>query len=231
MDVSAFLGGPIPPGLLIYRNYKALGKDKEAYIALGATFVFTILFFYALLQIPQEILDKVPNILFTAFYAVLVFIFFRHFMAKDVEAAYEIGAAKASNWSVAGITIVGIILNLVIIVGLAIDQPFYDGEVQNVNGNELYYDISVPQEDLDKLIAKLEEHDFFGPDYANIARLQMIGDAYLITMVVDEQFWINQDIMSSLTSTKWLLEVEFGRPTHLKLESVSLTGNSKYKEL
>ena len=88
VDVSAFLGGPIPPGLLIYRNYKALGKDKEAYIALAATFVFTILFFYALLQIPQEILDKVPNILFTAFYAVLVFIFFRHFMAKDVEAAY-----------------------------------------------------------------------------------------------------------------------------------------------
>ncbi|MEO0552114.1 MAG: hypothetical protein AAF149_02870 [Bacteroidota bacterium] len=58
VDVSAFLGGSIPPGLLIYRNYKALGKDKEAYIALAATFVFAILFFYSILQIPQEILDR-----------------------------------------------------------------------------------------------------------------------------------------------------------------------------
>ncbi|MFT6867519.1 MAG: hypothetical protein ACJA08_002362 [Cyclobacteriaceae bacterium] len=30
---------------------------------------------------------------------------------------------------------------------------------------------------------------------------------------------------------KWIMEVEFGRTTKLKLESVSLSGTSKYKEI
>ncbi|MCG8386686.1 MAG: hypothetical protein MJA30_14145 [Cytophagales bacterium] len=231
VDISALLAGPIPPGLLIYKNYKTLGKDKQAYIALGSTFMFTILFFYGLLQLPQEVIDKVPSLVFTAIYGILIFIFFRIFMAKDVNAAIEAGAEKGSNWSVAGLTILGLALNLVIIVGLALDQPFYEGEVLDVNGNDLYYDPSVPMTDVKKLAAQLQSNDFFGADYDNIARLQLINDKYQVTMVVDEQFWIDEDIINSLVSMKWIMEVEFGKPTGLRLESVSLPGTSKYKDL
>ena len=30
---SAFLGGPIPPGILIYKNFKKIGDDRKATIA------------------------------------------------------------------------------------------------------------------------------------------------------------------------------------------------------
>ncbi|MEP5612313.1 MAG: hypothetical protein ABJP45_08685 [Cyclobacteriaceae bacterium] len=229
VDISAFLAGPIPPGILIYQNYKALGKDRQANISLATTLIFTIIFFYAMLQIPEEILDKIPNFAFSAFYGLIVFLFFRRFMAKDVTAALESGTQKRSNWSVAGITILGLVLNLGIILGLSIDQPFYEGEVVTVKGNELYYSPNVSKGDVNKLLKQFESQDFFGQDYGNIARLELIGDEYYITMVVEEQLWADEGIISYVTSLKWLMEVEFGKPTNLKLESISLAGNTKTK--
>ncbi|MBK5279747.1 MAG: hypothetical protein JJE09_12890 [Bacteroidia bacterium] len=231
IDISAVLAGPIPPGFLIYKNYLALGKEKQAYITLASTLIFTVAFFYGMFQVPHSIVDKIPNFLFTAFYGILVFIFFRNFMAKDVNDAFEAGAQRGSNWAVTGITILGLVLNLGIIFGLAIDQPFYDGEVAKVNGNELYFDKSIPIGDVNKLVSKLKSNDFFGTDYGNTARLQLINNEYLITMVVDVQLWNDNEIINSLTSMKWLMEVEFGKTTKMKLESVSLSGTSKYKEL
>jgi hypothetical protein len=186
VDISAVLAGPIPPGFLIYKNYMALVKEKQVYIALASILIFTVAFFYALFQVPQDIMDKIPNFVLTAFYGVLVFIFFRNFMAKDVNEAFETGVQKGSNWSVAGLTIIGLIINLGIILALAVDQPFYEGELVKTNGNELFYEQSIPITDVNKLSDKFVENDFFGADYVNVAKLEIINYEYLITMLYDE---------------------------------------------
>ncbi len=229
IDISAILAGPIPPGILIYKNYLALGKEKQAYITLASTLIFTIAFFFGMFQVPQDLMDKIPSFVFTAFYGLLVFIFFRNFLAKDVNEAFEAGAKRGSNWAVTGVTILGLILNLGIIFGLAIDQPFYEGEVIEIRGNELYYDANIPKSEVDKLLTQFETQDFFGQDYGNTARLQLIGDEYHITMVVDEELWSDPSIINYVVNLKWLMEVEIQKPISLKLESVSLSGNSKFK--
>lgn len=230
VDLSAFLAGPIPAGLLIYKNYRALGKEKQAYIALASSLIFTILFFYIIFQLPEHIIDETPSFVFSALYGILVFIFFRKFLAKDVNEALELGAEKGSNWSVAGLTIVGLLINLAIIFGLAFYQPFYEGQLLEVNGNELYYDENVSEEDINKLVRAFED-DFFADAFGNTARLQIINGKYYITMVVDETLWNDQEIINSYTSLKWILEIEYNKPTHLKFESINLTGKSIYKEL
>lgn len=231
VDISAILAGPIPPGLLIFQNYKVLGKEKQAYIALASTLIFTVLFFYGLFQIPQDILNRIPGFFFTAFYGVLVFLFFRYFLAKEVNEAFESGAKKYSNWSVAGVTLIGLVINLALILGLAIDQPLYDGEVRGVNGNELYFNQSVPEEEVDKLAEILLFTDFFGKDYENVVRMQLLNDEYLFTIMVDEGLWSDREIIVYFNSMKELLEIEFGKPVQLKLESVSLAGTSKFMEI
>lgn len=228
-SVSAALTGPIPAGILIYMNYKALSKDREAYISLGATLIFTVLLFYAIFQIPEEIIDKIPSFLFTALYGVLVYLFYHNSMAADVQQAMDAGAKKGSNWAVAGFSVLGFVLNLAIIFGLAMDQPFYEGEVVKIKGNELYYSPNVPEADVHKLLNQFETQDFFGQDYGNIARLELLNDEYHITMVVDEQLWTDENIISYVTSLKWLMEDEFDKQINLKLESTSLTGDSKFK--
>jgi len=232
VNVSAFLGGPIPPGILIYRNYLALGKEKQAYTTLALTLIFTLTFFYALFQVPQVIMNKIPTFIFTAFYGILAFIFYKSFMSKEVNEAFEAGTQKASNWAVAGITLIGLILNIGIIFVYAIDKPFYDGELMKVNGNELYYETeSVKIEDVNKLAAQFKKNGFFGSEYGNIAKLELINEEYLITMVINEQIWSDEELINGLISMKWLMEVRFDRKVNLRLESISFSGKSKYKDL
>lgn len=73
--------------------------------------------------------------------------------------------------------------------------------------------------------------DFFGPDYGNIAKLEKTDSGYRITMVVDEQIWSNEELMKTLTGLKWIMEDKWSMPTALRLESVSLSGTSRYKDL
>jgi len=232
INTSAFLAGPIPPGVLICKNYIALGKARSAYLTIIFTFLFTVIFFYGLLQVPEVIMDKIPNLVFTAFYAVIVAIAFRFLMHKDVSQALENGASKGSNWDVAGTTVLGFILNLGIIFTLAMEQPYYECEYREVDGNELYYESDqVPINSVDLLSEQLIQLSFFEPNSGNIAKLEMIGDAYQITLLVDEEYWSNNDLVNELIGFKLFMQVEFGRETFLQLEAATLSGKVNRKHL
>ncbi len=232
MYISAFLAGPIPPGFLMYKNYRRLGKRRQAYITLITTLIFTVAFLYGIFQVPEDIIDKVPSFVFTALYGMIVYVFFRNFMAKDVNEAFEAGAEKESGWTVVGIAVLGLVLTLGTVLGFAIQQPFYKGEVVNIDGNELYYNSNlIPIEDANKVVKQFKMNDFFGADYGNIARIQLIKEGYIITMVVDEQLWGDSEIVSTINSIKLVLKIELEKPIRLRLESVSLSGKSKYKEI
>lgn len=227
--IAAALAGPVPAGILIFLNYKTLNKEKQALVALAATLLFTILLFYTIFALPDEIVDSVPNFLFTAIYGLLVLIFYRSALAADIRQAFEQGAEVKSNWQVFGITVLGLAVSIAIMLGLAFDQPYYEGEVTNIQGNELYYDAEIAKINVNKLTQKLQEVDYFGPEYGNVARLELIAGEYFITLVIDETLWSDDEVMDFVSNLKLTIESEFGKKTHLKLESVTLAGESKFK--
>lgn len=227
--IAAVAAGPIPPGILIYLNYKALGKDREAIISLAFTLFFSTVLFYILFALPGETIENIPSFFFTTFYGVMVYLFFQRFMSADIKRELEAGAQKRSGWSVAGITLLGLILSLAIMAGIAADQPFYEGELVESNGNELYHDPKIPKTEITKFLSELRKADFFGPDYGNITRLESISGDYFITLVVDEDLWTDQSIINWAEDLKLQLETEFERKTHMKLSSTSLSGETKLK--
>ena len=87
--ISAALAGPIPPGILIYLNYKRLGKNREARLALLGTFIFTGVLFYALFQIPEEISDKIPSVIFSALYSFVVYFFYHNYLSPHIKEAIK----------------------------------------------------------------------------------------------------------------------------------------------
>jgi hypothetical protein len=50
-------------------------------------------------------------------------------------------------------------------------------------------------------------------------------------MVVDKELWSDQELLGVLRNLKQLMEIEFGRKTNLTLESISLSGDSEYRDL
>lgn len=227
--IAAALAGPIPAGIMIYLNYRALEKDREAIFSLAFTLFFSTILFYLLFALPGEAIDDIPSFFFTAIYGLLVFLFFQKFMSADIKRELESGADKRSGLSVAGITLFGLILSLGIMAGIAADQPYFEGELVESNGNELYHDPLIPKADVDKFLWELKKTDFFGPDYGNIALLESIAGDYFVTLVIDEELWTDQSIIEGLEQLKMDLETAFGRKTHMKLEFTSLDGETKLK--
>ncbi len=116
---STFFGGPIPAGILIYKNFKRLGDDRKAMLTLILTLIFTSALFYGLMQLPDEISDKLPNILFTTLYTGIVYLIYHRHLADKINEKIINSENKASNWNVTGLTILGLITNLIIIYAFA----------------------------------------------------------------------------------------------------------------
>ena len=50
--IAAALAGPIPAGILIFLNYRALGKDREAIVSLAFTLFFSTIIFSLIFYLP-----------------------------------------------------------------------------------------------------------------------------------------------------------------------------------
>ena len=231
INISAILGGFISAAILIYLNFKTLGKNKQAnYIAIF-TILFTPIFFYLLFQIPSEIMDKIPNFVFSLFYGLMAIGIYKMYLEKDVILAFNSGAIKKSNWTVIPLIILGLILNVSILIGISIDQPYYDSEFIIVESNELYYDNNISSKDAEVFLTQLKNFGFFEADYGNIARIQSVDGEYYFTILVDKDLWLDTDIIDSMIIFKSELNNAFNTSVHLKLESVSLSGKITFKEI
>jgi len=231
VSISALIGGPIPPGILISLNYLRLGKEKEARIALLATLLLTFLFFLILYQLPDEVINKIPNLLFSSLYAAVVYVYYKYNMAKEIEIGFDLGHKKASNWSVTGITTLGLIGTLLIITGIVLVLPPFPGEKVDFNGNEVYYSNESTQHEAEILAAKLFEIEYFADEFENIAHLDKINDEMFITIPFDKDFWYEADIISIFIDAKLELEEEYHLPINLSFEHYTLDGKTETKTL
>lgn len=151
ISISAFLGGPIPPGILIYKNLVRLNKEKEAYITLAATLIFTTGLVYTLIAIPNSIFEKIPSQLSPTVIGLIFWVLYHFLLAHQIKAELESGSIKESNWRVAGATVIGIVLYLGIAVGIGFSQPPFPGDKISFNENEIYFDQNTSKEDVKKL--------------------------------------------------------------------------------
>lgn len=232
MAVAAVVGGPIPPGILFYLNYKRIDKEKESYISIGLTLIFTVALFYTLLRLPEDILDKIPNAVFTSIYGLFVYFAYRRFLSKEINARFDTGDAKASNWTVAAITLLGLAINLIIILGLAWNTPAFDGDKKIFGevGHEIYFDKSnTTIDDVEKLGQVLTDFGYFNNEYPIVVHLDTWETRYVVTLQIDKQFWEDDEVLAFLNDLKINLEVSFLKDVTIKLEHYDLSGK-KYEK-
>lgn len=234
IGVAAIIGGPIPPGILFYLNYQRINKEKEAYISLVATLIFSIALFYTLIKLPQDIVDKIPNIAITACYGALVYFFYNRFLAKEINQKFEEGNEKASNWTVTFITILGFALTMLIIFAIAFNEPAFTGEklLYGTTEHEIYYnETSTTPEDANKLGDALTSSGFFTDEYPAAVHLENWKTAYIVTLQIDKEFWEDQEVIDYLEEVKTTLEIAFQKEVTLVLEHYDLSGKKFEKRI
>ena len=119
IGVSALFGGPVPAGILIYLNLRRLGKERDASIVMAGTLVFTVGLVFGLNNIPDDVFNKIPNQLFPSLIGLLIFGMYHWLFSNTVKIVIKEGGDKESNWRVAVLTVIGMVLYAGIAIGLS----------------------------------------------------------------------------------------------------------------
>lgn len=229
VGIATFLGGPLPAGIMIFYNLKKLGMEKEANVSMAISILFTSLFFYGIIITPIEVLDKIPDLVFTAIIAGIVYVAFRHFLGTQVENALAEGSSIASNWSVAGMTLLGLSITIGIGLGFAFTVNTYPGEPYDFNGNTIYYETSkVTPEILRATASELTGIDYFGVNYGSEVHLKY-DDGFILTIPAQKEYW--NEVRGVFGFIEETLEFQTNENFIIQMESFNFSGRSDYEKI
>lgn len=226
ISMSAFLGGPIPAGFMIFKNCLRLHKEREAYISLAITLIFTIVLIFVSFNLPDDFSSNSATRLLPSLVGLVMWGIYSIALSKEIKTIVDIN--KESNWKVAGITILGIVVYLMVVIVLAFTQPPFQGEKIAYGENEIYYE-RTSKDEIAILSRQLFEIGYFSEEYPNSVKFEKKLGTYKIIIPLVRDLWDDQQLISQLTSMKWLLEVEYGKEVFIVLEEYDLSGKRHIK--
>ena len=140
ISIATYFGGPIAAGILIRKNFLNLGKEKEGLIALVVGIVSTILLFWGIFQIPEPIIDKIPNALIPLVYTGIIYLIVEKIHGNILKKHKEEKNEFYSAWRAAGI---GLMCSVITLGGI-FAYSYYDTENWDVDayktGLEIFFD-------------------------------------------------------------------------------------------
>lgn len=103
IGAATFLGGPLAAGILLRRNFINQGKRDYAQHALFFGIVTTLLLVWIIFSIPEDVLDKIPNIFIPTIYTTIISLVVEKYQGKDLRRHQENNGQFYSGWRVAGV--------------------------------------------------------------------------------------------------------------------------------
>lgn len=228
--LGTFLGGPIVAGIMVFKNFKRLGEPKKAELSILLTILFTVILFFTMFQLPDKVIEAIPSYLIPLINSFIIAAIFKKFQGKKIEDFFLNNGEQESNWKVAGITGIGLIVTLVIVFQFAFFQPPFPGDKLTFRSNEIYYEEDeTSQKDVELLADALFMFGYFADDYGSVVHLATSPSKYTVTLPVEESFWDDQDIISDLQLLKSDLQTALGKKVDIQLEHYTLSGETKRK--
>lgn len=231
-NVATFIGGPMAGGILIYRNFLKLERKTEANIALSLTFLLTLSLVTFVFNIPEKLYDKIPAMAYSSIYTLISAFVFRRFLMTDVKQKLEDGAKKSSLWIVASFTILGLIINLIILIAVGFNQPPFEGEKLSfgVAANEVYYDKgNTTLKEIQYVATTLRAYGYFNDEYQSAVRIERNENTVVLSIPINKDVWDNEDVKTSLTNMRISLEKSLKSKVRVVAEDYKLSGQVLYK--
>lgn len=139
--LATYLGGPLAAGFLIRQNCINLNRDRQGLNSLLIGLLSTFLIFAALISVPEEIIDKIPNVIFPAIYAGIVYLIVEKIQGDDLKKHKENSGEFYSNWKASAIAVIGMLIILAGIFGYVYaTEPNYNFDtVSYDNDMEIFF--------------------------------------------------------------------------------------------
>ncbi|MFT6908979.1 MAG: hypothetical protein ACJAS1_005686 [Oleiphilaceae bacterium] len=142
VSIATYIGGPLAGGILIRRNFINLGRVESGKRALFISLISTILLFTGIFLIPEQIIEKVPNMIIPLVYTAIITLIAGRLQGDQLKRHDEQGGQFYSLWKSTGIGTLNMLLILVVFLGFVylspnnFDAAGYDNRVSVLNTNE-----------------------------------------------------------------------------------------------
>ena len=120
---ATFFGGPLAAGILTQRNFINLGKERYGRNALIIGIISTVVIFGGIFIVPEDILDKIPNIVIPTVYMAIVGSLIEKYLASDLKEHLKNSNPFYSIWRAIGIGAGCLVLLITVILGYALSLP------------------------------------------------------------------------------------------------------------
>ena len=196
IGIATGLGGPLGGAYLISRNFRSLGKDDRARMAIIVGIVITVVVFGLVALLPEATVMKIPSHLVPLIFGITGYLIVKKYQQEEIEAHLAGGGKKGSGYVVFSASIVFLVVSLGVFSLVWFlrpeSSPLFDGTPMKfeTSGSTLFYDKATVHEiDAKNLGRLLEDMGYFNKEFQLPARFYREGNVYYIEMLVDVEKW------------------------------------------
>jgi len=188
--VGTFLGGPIVAGYFIAENFKVFGDFTKVRNTWIISIISTILIFSLIFMIPEDI--NIPNVLFPIIYMGIAAYFTKKYQEKDIAQHIENGGEEFNWWRTIGISIIGCILTISVLLGIAFFNDAANGaltestKTYGAMNHEIAYQNNINENEVDKIAQAFEKTTFFDDAITKYVYLKKVNNVYEISISCNE---------------------------------------------
>jgi hypothetical protein len=161
---GTFLGGPLVAGYLMAENFKVFNEPDKAKKAWIYAIIATVVIFGGIFLIPD--IDKIPRQFIPFVYTIIAYYLVIHYQGPNIEKHINGGGQTYNWWRAAGIGLIGIVITIVPIFGIAYftDTATNTETVKTygvMNNNVGFDKKNIPEREVDQIANSFTTTGFF----------------------------------------------------------------------
>ncbi|MFH6959037.1 hypothetical protein ACHRV1_16695 [Flavobacterium aquidurense] len=211
--LGTFLGGPLVAGYFMAENFKVFGDFNKVRNTWIITILSTLIIFGLIFMIPEDV--KIPNVIFPLIYMGIAAYLTKTYQEKNILQHTQNGGEFFSGWRIAGISIIGCIVTLGAIFGVAFFNEAANGRLTESTktygalNHEIVYQNNINENEVDKIAKAFEKETFFDNSFTKYIYLEKIDNNYEISISCNESISYDPIAYSSFVELRKNMQKDF----------------------
>jgi hypothetical protein len=202
--LGTFLGGPLVAGYFMAENFKVFGDFNKVRNTWIITILSTLIIF-----------GLIPNVIFPLIYMGIAAYLTKTYQEKNILQHTQNGGEFFSGWRIAGISIIGCIVTLGAIFGVAFFNEAANGRLTESTktygalNHEIVYQNNINENEVDKIAKAFEKETFFDNSFTKYIYLEKIDNNYEISISCNESISYDPIAYSSFVELRKNMQKDF----------------------